>query len=100
MSALRFASIALIAWLMTSDGRAQADTDIAAGKIRNWSHGRQALAIMDFEDKSTLRAIATIDAEGQIVMEPIVPRHRNRPSPEPSIHAARIRFRSSMEALG
>lgn len=73
MSALRLASIALIAGLMTSDGRAQADTDIAAGKIRNWSHGRQALAIMDFEDKSTLRAIGTIDAEGQIVMEPIFP---------------------------
>ena len=56
MSALRLASIALIAGLMTSDGRAQADTDIAAGKIRNWSHGRQALAIMDFEDNSGLDA--------------------------------------------
>ncbi|AVA15053.1 MAG: hypothetical protein U0S50_11905 [Sphingopyxis sp.] len=73
MSALRLASIALIAGVMASEGRAQADTDIAAGKIRNWIHGAQALAIMDFEDSSALRNIGTIDAEGQIVMEPIVP---------------------------
>ena len=73
MSALRFASFALLVGLMASDGRAQADTDIAAGKIRNWSHGAQALVIMDFEDSSILRNIGTIDAEGQIVMEQIVP---------------------------
>ena len=44
MSALRLASIVLIVWFMASEGRAQADTDIAAGKIRNWNHGAQALA--------------------------------------------------------